>query len=349
MTEAKLQQAITSIKAGDRQTGQQLLTEVLKADPGNETAWLWMSALVTGEKRRLCLEKVLSINPNHAQARAQLAKLSPSVPVGAPVPVPVAEVPKQSATSVDSPAPPHAQPVSVALPKAFPVVSVSDRDAPAPQIWLTPGRHMSSVIYLLGDVLLTFEVLPDRASQVLGEIKKGVTAQQLETLKKQFHLQSINSMPVRKVSSVRLFGEELKLTFTDGAGTEKTVKTSVSKDNAETILRALQERLGPGFQRVNRPISRVTVMISAIVLFLLTLCGTGFFYWLARGLAAEGQVGGSARARGIATLLLLIGPNGFLCIGAGLLIIVTIAMISSLRKPPQETVLTRAAAPAKKS
>jgi hypothetical protein len=58
-------------------------------------------------------------------------------------------------------------------------------------------------------------------------------------------------------------------------------------------------------------------------------------------LAAEGSIGGSARARGIANLLLLIGPNGFLCLGGIFLVIVIIALVSSLAKPPEETILTR--------
>ena len=35
-----LQQAIAAIKAGDKETGQQLLQQVINADPQNEAAWL---------------------------------------------------------------------------------------------------------------------------------------------------------------------------------------------------------------------------------------------------------------------------------------------------------------------
>lgn len=68
-----LQQAITSIKAGDKETGQQLLLEIVKADPNNEQAWLWMSqALTKTSEQRQCLERVLQINPNNQNAQKGL-------------------------------------------------------------------------------------------------------------------------------------------------------------------------------------------------------------------------------------------------------------------------------------
>ncbi len=74
----KLQQAISLIKSGDKQNGRRLLAEVLRADPGNETAWLWMSSVVANDKRRYdCLRQVLKINPNHQLAKTGLAQLQP--------------------------------------------------------------------------------------------------------------------------------------------------------------------------------------------------------------------------------------------------------------------------------
>lgn len=72
----KLQQAISLIKAGDEHGAARLLAEVLHVEPRNETAWLWMSAVVTKpEQRRHCLEQVLRINPNNQMARKGLARL----------------------------------------------------------------------------------------------------------------------------------------------------------------------------------------------------------------------------------------------------------------------------------
>jgi hypothetical protein len=84
MATDKLQEAITLIKAGDKKSGQTLLLDVLDADPKNEDAWLWLTAVVPEDKRALCLKKALSINPNNTQAKQYLGKLAagqPSQPV----------------------------------------------------------------------------------------------------------------------------------------------------------------------------------------------------------------------------------------------------------------------------
>jgi hypothetical protein len=75
-----LEQAIAAIKAGDKNTGGQLLNQVLQTDPQNETAWLWMTTVVgSDEERRKILEHVLSINPDNEIAQNSLAKLKPPV------------------------------------------------------------------------------------------------------------------------------------------------------------------------------------------------------------------------------------------------------------------------------
>ncbi len=340
MATDKLQEAITLIRSGDRHTGQRLLTEILNADPRNESAWLWMSALMTGEKQRFCLEKVLSINPNHRQAREQLAKLTSAVPPAAET-LTTAAVMESPASSQSLPVDMEPEPES----EAAPAPSAPAQGMPLPKVWLTPGKHLSNIIYLEGDILLAFDALPNKASDVLEEVRFGVTPKQFNELKNKFNLMNVSNLSLARVTSVTLFGDVLKVIGTDKSGKEKRVSATLNKENSEAVLKTIQERLGPEFQRITRPISRLQVLTSAAILLAITVGGTGFFWWFTRGLQAEieaeGRMGGSARARGIATLLLLIGPNGFLCIGTVLLVIVVIAMISSLRKPPEETVLTR--------
>jgi Tfp pilus assembly protein PilF len=66
MPDALLKQAVSAIRAGDKFNGKQYLIELIKVDPENEAAWLWMSQVVrTSEQRRQCLEKVLQINPEN--------------------------------------------------------------------------------------------------------------------------------------------------------------------------------------------------------------------------------------------------------------------------------------------
>lgn len=86
-----LQQAIAVIKTGDKTTGQQLLLDYLKTHPQSETALLWLSVTTDNPaQKRLCLEKVLAINPNNENAKRGLAQLQPA---GTPTPPPSIEPP----------------------------------------------------------------------------------------------------------------------------------------------------------------------------------------------------------------------------------------------------------------
>ncbi len=71
-----LRRAIAAIKSGDKATGRELLVALIRGDPRNESAWLWMSAVTdSDEQRRACLERVLAINPNNPTAHQGLVKL----------------------------------------------------------------------------------------------------------------------------------------------------------------------------------------------------------------------------------------------------------------------------------
>ena len=76
-----LKTAIQAAKAGDRDKAQQLLTQIVAQDEQNETAWLWLSGVVkTKEDRQVCLENVLTINPNNEIAKKGMKKLGLSSP-----------------------------------------------------------------------------------------------------------------------------------------------------------------------------------------------------------------------------------------------------------------------------
>lgn len=88
----KLQQGIAAVRSGDRQTGGRLLSEVLRANPRNEQAWLWMANTVSNpDQKRLCLQNALAINPVNALARQALARLEP-IPAKRSTPVEAARI-----------------------------------------------------------------------------------------------------------------------------------------------------------------------------------------------------------------------------------------------------------------
>ncbi|MFZ5858429.1 MAG: tetratricopeptide repeat protein [Chloroflexota bacterium] len=77
--ENDLQQAISLIKSGNKKGGGQLLAEIVKKDPHNINAWLWLTSCVDlNEQRIYCLKKVLEVDPNHNVARSALLKLQQS-------------------------------------------------------------------------------------------------------------------------------------------------------------------------------------------------------------------------------------------------------------------------------
>lgn len=76
MTSERLGQAITLIKAGDKQAALPILKEVLQANPQDENAWLWLYSCVDDvEQKKACLQKALQINPHNLHAHTALRKL----------------------------------------------------------------------------------------------------------------------------------------------------------------------------------------------------------------------------------------------------------------------------------
>ncbi len=70
-----LQQGITAVKRGDKENGRQLLLQLLDIDDQNEQAWLWLSGAVEDKEERLiCLENVLTINPENELAQKGMAR-----------------------------------------------------------------------------------------------------------------------------------------------------------------------------------------------------------------------------------------------------------------------------------
>ncbi len=65
-----LQAGISAARAGKHEHARSSLLRVLKQEPRNETAWLWLSQVMpTLEQALRCIEHLLTINPQHRQAR----------------------------------------------------------------------------------------------------------------------------------------------------------------------------------------------------------------------------------------------------------------------------------------
>ena len=71
-----LSKSIAAYKADDMTTASKLLAQVIKQDPNNERAWLWISGIVSSDAERLfCIKRLLAINPENEIAKHGLTLL----------------------------------------------------------------------------------------------------------------------------------------------------------------------------------------------------------------------------------------------------------------------------------
>lgn len=75
MSEA-LERGIAAAQAGRKQEAIAALRDAIVQDPRNVDAWLWIARLLDQpQRRRECLERVLQLQPGHAEAQAMLTAL----------------------------------------------------------------------------------------------------------------------------------------------------------------------------------------------------------------------------------------------------------------------------------
>jgi len=78
-TEELLNAGIAAAKAGDALRASKLLMQAVQADPNSELGWLWLGLCRTAaDQREYCFQRVLTINPQNAEARRQLEILHAS-------------------------------------------------------------------------------------------------------------------------------------------------------------------------------------------------------------------------------------------------------------------------------
>ncbi|MDQ2805768.1 MAG: hypothetical protein M3Z04_02420 [Chloroflexota bacterium] len=102
-----LQLGIKAAQAKHKTEAYQLLSQVVRRDPGNEQGWLWLAAVApTAQESLDAFTRVLAINPANEQARVgqrwASARLAPPAPTAAPPDAPSAPAGFQP----DAPAPP---------------------------------------------------------------------------------------------------------------------------------------------------------------------------------------------------------------------------------------------------
>ncbi|XWX03256.1 hypothetical protein VZO05_12160 [Aggregatilineales bacterium SYSU G02658] len=143
----QLQAGIAAAKAGNRAAARELLEGVLAQDSQNELAWVWLAGVVnTIAERRVCLERVLAINPNNEVARRALIQLG-GTPPSPPEPPPSTPPPARSTPPARA-TPPPPRPV---------VPPDDDRRSSGPRL----------LLYVVGGVVL-IAVVASLVSSLLG-------------------------------------------------------------------------------------------------------------------------------------------------------------------------------------
>jgi hypothetical protein len=76
MSDNGIKQSIKLIRAGEIDHAKKILSSMLKQDPKNERAWLWITKCFKDvEQKKYCLERVLKINPHNQLAQKAMARL----------------------------------------------------------------------------------------------------------------------------------------------------------------------------------------------------------------------------------------------------------------------------------
>jgi tetratricopeptide (TPR) repeat protein len=75
-----LQRGITAVQMGHADTAKECFMAIITANDRHEAAWFWLSQVVEDvEEQRICLENVLTLNPNYPQAERLLDQLTETV------------------------------------------------------------------------------------------------------------------------------------------------------------------------------------------------------------------------------------------------------------------------------
>ncbi|MGW8144378.1 MAG: double zinc ribbon domain-containing protein [Anaerolineales bacterium] len=76
----KLSEAFELYKRGEKQKAAKLLAALVVQEPNNTSAWLGLGVCIDDQEKQIfCFNKALSLDPNNAQAKVMLAKLSPKL------------------------------------------------------------------------------------------------------------------------------------------------------------------------------------------------------------------------------------------------------------------------------
>jgi hypothetical protein len=147
-TDDLLKQGIAALKAGHKTEARDLLMQAVEQDERNEMAWLWLSGAVdTDEDRRICLENVLTINPNSEIAQRGIELLRTQSAPGLD-PAPDAESLQDKPTTSEQDVPPEPSTRTTTSPaSALPASGHRTEEIPACSVCGRQDETLRLVVY----------------------------------------------------------------------------------------------------------------------------------------------------------------------------------------------------------
>lgn len=139
LSDTWVQEAIQAIHAGETETARDLLMQAVERDESNVAAWWQLSQVVEApDERDICLENVLALDPDHAEARAALESARRDTALMSAIPDEAADAPVTDrqveswmpAITVPFISPPESEAAS--MPPAVPTPDILDDELHCP-------------------------------------------------------------------------------------------------------------------------------------------------------------------------------------------------------------------------
>lgn len=255
--DARLQEAIARIKAGDGRRAAKLLAALLREDPKNEAAWMWLSATVSdAERQRFCLEKALEINPGNRFARDKLARLAPPL-----APQAGAHNPGERLSAASDVPTRETRRKYVLTMGWIRTDGKADRVVLLEPETLTAANPETAALPLIRQQLVVGPV----AHELLGGFPRIYPLKKIE----------------RVTAAVK--GEKMRLIYEKEGQRRRAFIHFANQDDCHDAFNALSHRLGAGYARMDR---RAGVLLMALMLLGSFLLAAGMAYGLFRIAAA---------------------------------------------------------------
>lgn len=180
----KLEQAKQAIRQGDKQTARRLLAGIIKSNPEDDQAWVWLAvAMEDPEAQEECLERALKINPANQQALRGLARLRKKTEAGPEpqplTPAPITTVPSSSAVVPPQRVEPTVAVVTPAKAAVVPETEPNHDRVAGSRLWLYIAGIGLVLVVLCGGGLLTWLLYSSQIPFIRGNPATAISTTEL--------------------------------------------------------------------------------------------------------------------------------------------------------------------------